>query len=277
MKVTNTFKHKKVQGFKFGSSFFGKPKMFVHTYFVDGLLIDTGHSNMEVEIMKTLTKLPVNQVFITHHHEDHTGNLAPLQRYFQCPTYASSLCVEMMKNPPKISPAQWMTWGDRPANFELKVKEEYIETPNHTFQIIPIPGHAKDMVALWEKEEGWLFSADLWVYDYIRYFMRAESVGEQIESLKLVLSLDFEVLFCSHNPQFENVKPRLRNKLQFFEDFYGNVADLHHKGHSISAIHKALNIKESWQIRIASLGELSTLNMVKAVIRDEAKLVENSP
>ena len=48
------------------------------------------------------------------------------------------------------------------------------------------------MLALYEKKEGWLFSADMWVYDYIRYFMRPESMWQQMESLRRVSKLDFE-------------------------------------------------------------------------------------
>ena len=269
MKVSKSFQHGSVKGFKFGSSKFGQPKMFVNAYFIDGLLIDTGHSNMKKEVMATLSGLPIEQIFITHHHEDHTGNLNVLQKHFRCPAYSSSLCAEMMKNPPGISFAQWLTWGNRPANFELKIKDHFIETQNHFFEIVPIPGHAIDMVALYEKKEGWLFSADLFVSEYIRYFMRAESMKEQINSLKKVLELDFEILFCSHNSQFENVKEKLQRKLEFFENFYGKVAQLHHKGYSITRIFKEMKLKKNWSVRLLSTGELSTLNMVKSVIRDE--------
>lgn len=275
MKIASTFQFENIQGFKFGSNPFGQPKMFAHVYFIDGLLIDTGHRNMRKEIMKLLHSLPVHQIYITHHHEDHTGNLKQLQDHFKCPTYASSMCVELMKKPPKISPAQWMTWGNRPANFNIQIQENHLKTPNYCFEIIPIPGHAVDMVCLFEREKGWLFSADLWVHDYIRYFMRAESMRQQIESMKKVLTLDFEVMLCSHNPQFKNGKNRLEKKLQFFEDFYGEVAKLNHQGYSISSIIREMNLKRSWQIRILSLGELSTINMVRSVIRDEESRLGN--
>lgn len=269
MKITKSFQHNKVQGFKFGSWPFGRPKMFAHCYFVDGMLIDTGHSNMQKEVVTMLSQFPINQIFITHHHEDHTGNLAVLKNHFRCPTYASSLCVEMMKQPPKISFAQWLTWGNRPPNFDLQAKDQYIETSQHYFEIIPIPGHAFDMVALFEKKEGWLFSSDLFVSEYIRYFMRAESMKGQIESIQKVLDLDFEILFCGHNPQFKNGKQKLKKKLAFFENFYGQVARLFHEGHSINSIFKEMKLKRSWGIRLLSTGELSTLNMIKSVIRDE--------
>ena len=269
MKISKSFQFDKVQGFKFGSSFYGKPRLFSHIYFIDGLLVDTGHSRMRKEITQQLSSLSVDQIFITHHHEDHTGNAQVLSQQFQCPTYASSLCAEVMRKPPKISFVQWMAWGNRPANFDLRPKDHFIETKKYLFEIIPIPGHALDMVALFEKNEGWLFSSDLFVSEYIKYFMRPESMLEQIESIKKVLELDFNVMFCGHNPQFKNGKQKLKNKLRFFENFYQKVAELNQKGYSVNAIIKEMKLKRSWKTRILSTGELSTANMVKSVIRDE--------
>jgi len=274
MKITRSFEHDGIQGFKFGSWPFGKPKLFVHTFFVDGLLIDTGHSNMQKEIVETLSPLDVKQIFITHHHEDHSGNLTAFQKHFKCPTYASTLCVELMKNPPKISFAQWLTWGKAAPNFNIITEDKMIKTPHHQFELIPIPGHAIDMVGLYEKNKGWLFSGDLFVNDYIRYFMKNESMAAQIESIKKVLKLDFEILMCNHNPQFKDGKKRLQNKLNFFEDFYGKVKHLHQKNLSVNAIIQELRLKRSTFIRIISGGNLSTINMVKSVIRDEEEKIK---
>lgn len=180
MKIVTPFHHGNIQGFKFGSKLFGKPRMFSHVYFVDGLLIDTGHSNMRNEIMATIGQLPVEQIFITHHHEDHTGNLAEAQEHFRGQTFASARCADLMKDPPTISFAQWLTWGDRPSNHHIVAEEHQIVTARYNFEVISIPGHAVDMVGLYEAGEGWLFSADLWVSSYIHYFMRSESMGSRL-------------------------------------------------------------------------------------------------
>ncbi len=59
MKFVKTFVHDDVQGYKFGSNPFGQPKVFSHIYFIDGLLIDTGHYNMRQEIFTAVSSLPV--------------------------------------------------------------------------------------------------------------------------------------------------------------------------------------------------------------------------
>ena len=115
MKISASFTHEEVKVFKFGSWPFGRPRMFSHIFFLDGLLIDTGHSRMRKEVVAAVKPLAVEQLFITHHHEDHTGNLSVLHPALACPAYASPKCIELMKAPPPISFAQWLTWGSRPA------------------------------------------------------------------------------------------------------------------------------------------------------------------
>lgn len=269
MKITETSKYEEVQLYRFAYHPFAKPQLGVYLYYVDDLLIDTGQTRMSQEILKTIGSLKVQQIFVTHYHEDHSGNIALLQKHFDCPVYSSSLCAEMMKNPPPICFAQKMTWGTRPAYFDLQANDTAIHTPNFHFQIIPIPGHAQDMVALYEPHKRWLFSADLYINSYISYFLREESIQQQIESLKRVLALDFDTLFCSHNPQFKSGKNKLAEKLNFLEKFYEQVAQVYHQGLNARQIMRRLNLNEKWSVRFLSSGDLSKLNMVQSVIRDE--------
>lgn len=271
MKVIDSFKFEEVQGYKFGKSLSGIPKLCSHIYFIDGLLIDTGHIRMGDDILDTLKDLPVDQIFITHHHEDHSGNIKALQEHFDCPVYGSQLCSDMMKEPPSISLSQKMTWGDRPANDKIKPINGSINTAKHKFDIINVPGHARDMVVLYESDKKWLFSADLYVNSYIGYFLRDESITQQIESIKKVLALDFDVLLCGHNPQFKDGKTKLKKKLVFLESFKDNVLTVYKKGKKPEDIFKHLALKEFWVVKLISGGALSKMNMVKSVIRDHLK------
>jgi len=265
--------NKDVQRFRFDVLGWGRPeKMGVYAFFVDGILIDTGHSRAQKQAQE-LIKLPVEQIFITHHHEDHAGNLRAIQEYLKCPSYAHPLCAEIMKSPPEVCFIERKTWGSNNAVDNIIPIEDEIKTANHNFQIIHTPGHSDDHVCLYEPNEGWLFSGDLYVHHYIRYFMGSESVTEQMESIKKVLKLDFDRIFCSHNPKETEGKANFQRKLQFLEDFYGNVVQLHEQGLSPSRIMKQLKLKESWFVRLTSSGWLSGVNMVKSVIRDEERRI----
>lgn len=242
--------------------------MWVYIYYVDGLLIDTGQPKMRKTIRSTIKDLEVEQIFLTHHHEDHSGNLELLSTQFNCPVYGSVECAKLMEDPPSISFAQRMVWGDRPAYHKIIPKTEEINTGKFHFELIPIPGHAKDMVALYERSRGWLFSADLFVNDYISYFLYRESVLQQIQSLRKVLTLDFEFMFCCHNPVLKNPKVRLQNKLNFLEEFYEKVTAVYDGEMSAKTVFRKLQLKEKWQIKLVSQGHLSKLNMVRSAIKD---------
>lgn len=269
MRVTERYEFGPVTGIRMGNGLVGKPWLYVYVYFVDGLLIDSGQPNARKQLLAETKNLPLDQVFITHHHEDHNGNIDALRDQHSCPVYAPSLCCEMMKAPPSTSLIQKLTWGVRGPSLSLTPCDNEILTKNHRFRIIPIPGHAADMVALYEPNEGWLFSADLYINSYIGYYLKGESIAEQIKSIKKVLKLDFDALFCSHNPKPENGKKYLSEKLEFLESFYSGVAALHKNGLSGKEIMKVLELKENRLLNLLSMGKLSKLNMVNSVIDAE--------
>jgi len=64
-------------------------------------------------------------------------------------------------------------------------------------------------------------------------------------------------------------KERLKAKLQFLEDFYAKVSTLHQEGYTPQAIFNTLQLKENWQVKLLSGGDLSAMNMVRSVILDE--------
>lgn len=271
MKSIQKSKYGEIEVFQFSFKLPGAIKLGVHLFYIDGLLIDTGPSRLRKEILETIRSLPVKQIFVTHHHEDHSGNLKQLQLIFKCPIYATPSCCLMMKKPPPISLSQKIYWGERPPFFDLIPKDNRIETDNFSFEIIPTPGHAVDMAILYEPNKRWLFVADLYVSYVINYFLDSEGMAQQIESIKKVLELDWDFMFCSHNPNIKCGRNEMESKLKFLEKFYADVAELYQQGLTGRQIFKKLNLKEDWAVRLSSGGNLSKMNMVKAVIRDERR------
>ncbi|MGB3180787.1 MAG: MBL fold metallo-hydrolase [Cyclobacteriaceae bacterium] len=268
MTISERFEYEEISGFRFGYAPIGRPRMVSHVYYVDGLLIDTGHPWVRKEVLHAVRGLPIDQQFITHYHEDHTGNLAALQQHLDCPAYAPPLTCSIMQDPPPTNLAQLYTWGTRPTFRHLRPKTGSLYTGKYRLDLIPIPGHAPDMVALHEPDRGWLFSADLYINSYISFFINDESMLDQIRSMQRVLKLDFDVMLCGHNPQFDKPKEALRKKLAFFEEFFGRVKELHAKGLTATEIFKAMKLKEATMIKLASYGTLSKMHMVRSAIRD---------
>ena len=265
--------HGPVQLWQLGSNLFGQPKMHVYSFLVDGLLIDTGQPRVGRDFCQALEKTSIEKIVLTHHHEDHSGNVESIKKMKNIDAYASDPCCRLMLKPKLVEPARFITWGQHTrAVLTPLSNEQTLYTDQYTFHIMNTPGHSIDQISLYEPEEGWLFPGDLYVNDYIKVFMREEEFGQQITSIKTLLKLDFDVLFCNHNPLFKRGRQHLKNKLQFLEDFYGSVHREYMNGTSPKRIMKALRLRENRIVKLLSMGQLSTLNMVRSVIRH----IENS-
>jgi hypothetical protein len=117
------------------------------------------------------------------------------------------------------------------------------------------------------KNEGVIFSGDLYLGDKIKYFRADEDIGTQIASLQKVLSLDFEILLCSHSPKRKNGKQHIQRKLDFLQNFYGNIISLWENGLSEKQIFSSLDLKENYHTKIICFGDVSLFNGVKSAIR----------
>jgi glyoxylase-like metal-dependent hydrolase (beta-lactamase superfamily II) len=254
-----------VEAIRLGFGPLGPPLMSVFLYVVDGLVIDTGQHNMQKVVVELLKAKKLDQILLTHHHEDHSGNAFALGKGHQIAVSAHSLTVEKMRYGFKILPYQHYVWGKTDA-VEATPFESAIETDCFKFKPIHTPGHSKDHTVYLEEENGWLFSGDLYLADRIKYFRADERLNDQIHSLKRVLEFDFEVLFCAHNPCLENGRSRLKNKLQFLEDLYGNIHLLIQKGFSEREVIKKLDPKNDRLVRWITMGNVSFANMVRSAM-----------
>ena len=85
-----------------------------HLYFVDGLLVDTGPRSLRREIAPFLQTLPIEQVALTHIHEDHCGlasDLAGRGLPILCPAGS----VEEAAREGRLPLYRRLIWGRRPA------------------------------------------------------------------------------------------------------------------------------------------------------------------
>ena len=259
--------YEEINGFAFPSKRGKGLKSII--YHIDGLLIDTGHKHARSDILRSVKSLRVDQMLITHHHEDHSANIDVIQKLFSCPVKGSPLCSQMMKTRREdIGFARKRSWGVSPIYEDIEPVEELIKTKHYAFQIIPVPGHASDMIALYEPSRKWLFTADAYLSSFIGYFMREEGMAQQIHSLRRLLELDFDAVLCSHHPVWSGGKEKIKKKLDYFERTFASIKSLYEKGYSQRAIRQALGMKEYWDVRLLSQGHLSAKNMINAVIRE---------
>ncbi len=194
MKICRKKKFGPVTAYQLGYSPIGPPLMSVHLYVLDTVLIDTAQRHMRTEVIGMLKDHVIERILLTHYHEDHSGNAAEIHRMFSAEVLGHSLTAEKMNGGLNILPYQHLVWG-KAGQVKVTPLPDCIDTGCYRFIPVHTPGHSKDHTVYLETRNGWLFSGDLYLGDRIKYFRSDEKFSDQIDSLKIVLTLDFNALF----------------------------------------------------------------------------------
>lgn len=209
-------------------------------YQLGDTLIDTGPPREWAGLSEFLAGQGIRQVALTHHHEDHSGNAHRLQQLYDAPIYSHPDNHAMLVDGLKLSPIRWATFGNVQGFNPSNLPDRILTSNGCQLKPIHTPGHCSDLVCYLEPNEGWLFTGDLYVSNQLKYMTVAEDVGDWICSLKKVLELDFDTLFCAHRAVVKNGKDVLAQKLAFFEQTRERVGELSQRGLSPRKIRKQL-------------------------------------
>ena len=179
--------------------------MDVIVYRLGDTLVDTGQSHMLRPLLNILASRPPRRILLTHYHEDHSGNAGALVARFHAKLMAPEGTMARVAAGFRIRPYQHYIWG-RAKSAKSEALPPLVETNGFRLRPIHTPGHSRDHTAYLEESNGWLFSGDVYLGDRIKFFRADEEFGPQIASLKKLLTLDFDTLFCAHNPALDNGK-----------------------------------------------------------------------
>ena len=169
MHVVNSKLFGEVEAFQFGFGPIGKPLMSVYVYFIDGLIIDSGQSNMRKYVLDSFRNKRPNSILLTHYHEDHSGNAYPLSQFYKTDVFGHALTSCKMAAHRRILPYQRYIWGNS-EDVKVKPLEATFESEHFTFRPVHTPGHSKDHTVYLEEKNGWLFSGDLFLGERIKFF-----------------------------------------------------------------------------------------------------------
>lgn len=255
-----------VKGFEMGYGWIGRPYMSVYFYLIDDTLIDTGQPLMRSYFADLIKSLDISQVLLTHFHEDHSGNAAIIKKMKGLPVYGHPITAGKMDQGFSILPFQYAMWG-KAKPVQIIPLPPAIRTTKHNLIPIHTPGHSKDHTVYLEKNEGWLFSGDLFLGPEIKYFRADECFIDSVKSLYKVLELDFQTLFCAHRPTLIDGKAMLLRKLDFFQNFFGEVSAFLDKGYSDREIIRHYRKREVSLVKISTCGNVSLGNMIKEIIK----------
>lgn len=265
MNVARKFNHEDVVGIEVGYGPFYQPLVTSCLYYLDGILVDTGMSRMGTVVSAMLEGFSIEMIALTHYHEDHSGNAALLSAIHGVSVAGHSVTVEKMKNGFPILPYQKLSSG-RALPVEMDILPDRLETGRFIIEPVYTPGHSRDHTCFIERNMGWLFSGDLYLSSEVRFFRSDECMEESIASIKRILAEDFSVLFCSHNPVLSRGKEAMKSKLQYLEDFTGDVKAMARSGLDEKEILRLKKMKGNRQVKSFTCGNLCSEHMVRSAI-----------
>jgi glyoxylase-like metal-dependent hydrolase (beta-lactamase superfamily II) len=264
--------HDEIEGIRVGR-FGSRVNTTCILYRIGSTVIDTGPPNQWRRVRRFLEEREVRRVLVTHHHEDHSGNLAPIQRTLKPTIYSPPAGVPRLRDGFALRLYQKVIWG-RPDRVRAEPVPDEIEIgPGRSLRVLPSPGHSVDMTCYIEAQRGWLFTGDLFISQRSRYLREDEDIRDHIESLRRILALEFEVVFCSHRGVVTSGAEALRSKLDFLESLCERIRELRDEGRSADEITRSLLGREDLMGWMTGF-HFSKRNLIRACLNAVREPVE---
>lgn len=261
--------HGPVLAIRMSRSFLGRPFWWTAAYWVDGILIDAGPRCTGQELLRALKRVDVNQIVITHGHEDHIGGLALLcAQYPQAIVYASPRTLPLIMDPIKIKMQTYrrILWGYPQAFNELVSLDSVnnvIKSPSFCFRVVETPGHSPDHVTFFEPNQRWAFCGDAFVSGRDDTWAPEYDLFGVISSLRTLASLRPERLFPGDGRVNRTPLPELHEKIGQLLRLAREVAKLDAAGQSVPEMVARLFSRES-TLNFWTWGHFSAAHLIEA-------------
>ena len=264
MPVRDTINYHDLEGLRVGRFNLGVNSTFV-VYRLGGTVFDTGPSNQWRYVKPFIQERPLEQLLLTHHHEDHSGNAAAIKAMTGVTPLAPVQALDKLRQGYRVPLMQRVIWGGpTPVEVDALPEELALESGE---PVVPIhaPGHARDMTCYLLPERGWLMSADLYIANHLKMLRIDEHLPTLIESTQNVLAHDFDTVICPHRGIVEDGPQKLREKVDYLVNLAGEVQTLSAKGVALPAIMERLLGKETPVTRLTG-NNFSKINLVRACL-----------
>jgi len=224
----------------------------------DGVLIDTGIPACGAEFESLLDTSSVRGAIITHHHEDHAGNVERLADR-GVPIWIAADTRPFLASVERIGAYRRFTWHSMP-----RLRSPVVPYDTGDVTVLPTPGHCADHHAVWHAATRTLFSGDLFLGVAVRIAHHAEDPWAMIDSLERMAALEPARMFCAHRGLVTEPAGALLAKAEWIRRMIDTLQQRIDAGDSDHTILRTVLGGESvagW----ASGGEYSSRNLVRRV------------
>lgn len=230
----------------------------VSAYLVRGVLIDVGFPAVARELAAVLEQARPSGAMITHHHEDHAGNVQ-LAAHAGLPIAASEATLHLLRARPRLAPYRRIIWGTPP-----HLLAPIIPFTSETLRLVPTPGHAADHHIVWDAERETMFGGDLFLGVKVRAAHAEEHPRQLVASLRAAAALRPTRLFDAHRGLVRDPVSALLAKADWLDATVDAVDQRIAAGWSDRAIARALLGREELAYHL-SRGAMSKINLVARV------------
>lgn len=239
-------------------------------YQVGSLLIDSGCAHCAEELIGVIsTGQSPTQIINTHTHEDHIGANGKLQRLYDLSIMAHPLGLPILEDPrgkQPLKPYRRIFWGmPEPSRGIPLTDGEWISGDGRTFQVIYTPGHSPDHICLYEADEGWLFSGDLFVGGQERALREGYDIWGIINSLKKISRLQINWLFPGSARVREKPQDEIHAKIEYLERLAEKILQKSRDGWSESQIVRKM-LGPPMRVELITLGHFSRRHLVRSYL-----------
>lgn len=235
------------------------------------ILIDAGYNNGDCQkaLHDTLKRSgfglnDLTHIVLTHHHIDHTGLVNWITAEHPIPVYVHPLSFPRLKRDPQFLDMridffqklyQEMGCGERgkkqvellkkaiKENESQKITADLVEigeTFGEHFEVLEVPGHAPDQIALYDRKQERIFAGDLLIsHISSNALVEPDENGKRIpsllihmDSLKNCLSLPMKQVYSGHGSVIHEPKELIQTRLDGMEKKAGRFLTLIRNGKS---------------------------------------------